>query len=249
MKRHAIIFLTVVHITVWFNAIGQHAGGHLFRPHADDVRDPYPYVQIKTQDLELLAGINLEKRLGKHFVLGLNYQTRIDNYITTFKATLAEGSFKYKMNKFISFKTGLRYAYVAQTDMHGWKRAAGSQTRAMFATYFRWKKKDYPLRLQARLRVENEWVSENSNEYTFLRARLNASFNYLKWATPYLSIEPFNDPRAFDQIVKLIRYEAGVDWKVGKIASLNTFYRLEVMNDYFKGKVHMVGIVWDGRFK
>ncbi|PCJ87540.1 MAG: hypothetical protein COA57_04445 [Flavobacteriales bacterium] len=212
--------------------------------------DPIQQSYARGNDLELLMGFNIDKKFSKKFEAGLNYQTRLNNVMSSFKAALVEGSLQYNLNKFVSFKTAFRQAWVAETDFHGWYSGTGTRQRILFATYLKWKKKDFPLRLQGRLRIENEWASSNGyvTSYTFLRPRLNIEYNVCKLVDPYVSVEPFFNMRAANSL-GLMRFEAGLQWRVGKVAGLNTFYRLEAVNDFYKSKIHVMGLVWDFKFK
>ena len=210
-------------------------GGHFF--------DPIP---VRTNpDLELLTGFNLEKKLGNKLKLGLNYQTRFNDFMTSFQANLAEASVGYKVNKNISLKSGYRLGLIASKDWHGYV-STGVQQRLMIAGYFKWKLKSIPLKFQIRTRMEQMWNDEFVDRFTYFRPRISLKFAPVKMAELYASAEPFINT---DQLVPILnRYETGVNWKLKKDTRLSTFYRLETLFNRNESYIHMVGVVWDVRY-
>lgn len=240
-------FLAILFLVICSLANAKHASLSF---HGDGIHQ-LPRQGFIRNDLELLTGYDIDKRFWKHYVVGLNFQTRLDNNVSSFKAALAEASLRYDLNKFISFKTAFRQGWISvtETDWHGWDTGTttGTQQRLLFATYLKLGKVDFPLHFQTRLRIENEWTQSALNKYTFVRARVKFKYNVAKCLTPYISAEPFWNLRS-DMGLTLMRFEAGLQWHLGTVSSLHTFYRLETMKNFYNSKIHVIGLVWNLNF-
>ncbi|MBL4653108.1 MAG: DUF2490 domain-containing protein [Flavobacteriales bacterium] len=137
---------------------------------------------------------------------------------------------------------------VSVLDFHGWNTTPGPQARVTLATYLNWKPKGQPFSMQSRFRVEQYWSSwQDSQTLRFLRLRTKGKVSLFKFVDVYGSFEPFISLGLRKQ-VSLVRFEGGLNWKLKKGAQLNSFYRLEVNNNYFRNKIHTIGIVWEIKY-
>ena len=204
--------------------------------------------QFVTNDFETLIGSQFTKKLPNKFQLEFNYQTRFNQNATRFKAALGEVGLKYKFNNVVAVQSGVRYGLVSVLDFHGWNTTPGPQARVMLATYLNWKPKGQPFSMQSRFRVEQYWGSlQTTQTLRFLRLRTKGKVSLFKFVDAYGSFEPFIALGPIAQ-VSLVRFEGGLNWNFKKGTQLNSFYRLEVNNNYFRNKIHTVGIVWEMKY-
>ncbi len=131
------------------------------------------------------TAVGLKKDFKKGFSIDAQYQIRFDHDISTFKASYLSAGLNYKLNKYLSFMVGYRFATNIHDDQH--RFSAGIDLK------YGKKKWDFDLRLV----YQNDIASFNQHFLDYhqpkqnIRARFTLSKTFKKHYEVYASCEPF----------------------------------------------------------
>jgi len=134
---------------------------------------------------ESWTSVELKKDFKKGFSADAQYQIRFDHDISTFKASYLSAGLYYKLNKYVSFLLGYRFATNIYTDQHRFSGGINLKYGV--------KKWDFELRLV----YQNDRANFNKHFLDYhkpdqiIRARFTISKTFKKHYEVYASCEPF----------------------------------------------------------
>ncbi len=185
-------------------------------------------------DNQLWSGASAKLKLNKKFSISLAEQFRFKNNISTKKLSFTEMGIKYKLNKHFSFATKYRYVAIPIKK---------NKRRISFDVYYSWKKKNFPLSLKYRFRLQDtKKFNSTKQKADYLRNKLTLGYNASKLVDPFIAYElyfRFDNKNEF----RAKRFTFGLAWRLNKRINLTTYYRIQKdINVKKPEKLNIIGL-------
>jgi len=192
-------------------------------------------LKAQTTDTELWSGGVFQWKLNQEFQIHIEEQLRFNKSISSLELGFTEVGLKYNLNKHFAFKGN--YRFIAKPDKY-------NRNRLTFDTYYKWKKKAFPLSINYRLRFQNTKENTTEKKFTYLRNELTARYDLSKLLDPYISYEIFYQFNKINQF-RVTRLYIGLYWRWSKRVNTTTFYCIQKdINIYNPGKKNILGIMF-----
>ena len=193
-------------------------------------------------DTELWTGISAKMKLNKKVKIELEEQFRFKDSVQTFKSSLTEFGIRYKFNKKFSLKVNYRHSYRA-----GYRQR--NRNRFSLFLYYDWDKKKFPVSVQLRSGIQNDFEVYNGQLLTYTRGRIKVKYKDLKDSKPFVAYESFYRFNAKNEF-RTHRFTAGLGWDLTENLELTGFYRVEQeINVDEPERQHVVGFMFSYSFK
>lgn len=202
-----------------------------------------PSLARATSDFQFWSEIGLRAKLSDSFRLDLDGHLRLDDNASRIKSLMPEIAIRYKLFKFLSFKSGYRNLnkpdYEAGGDYVTWHR---------FFFDVRLRKRFKPITLRYRLRYQeqfhiasNEATDETKTRHT-LRNRVSIGWKVGHGFEPFAAGELFIRFGDKDGLLRKWRTTLGCQYEIDAI-QLAVFYRIDnVLDNEFDPTAHILGL-------
>lgn len=175
--------------------------------------------QNELVDTELWTGIAVKMKLNKKWKIELEEQFRFRDTLKTFKSSFTELSGRYRFNKRFSLKGSYRYS------VRNGERQRNRSRISLFG-YYQWDKKKYPISIQLRLGIQNDFEEYNGQLLTYTRSRIKITYKSLDLLEPFISYESFYRFNSKNEF-RTNRFTGGASYEINKRWDLGGFYRVE----------------------
>ena len=176
------------------------------------------FTQAQTSDFQVWNAIELRQDLRKGFDLSAQYQSRIDQNASRFRASYFSSSLGYKLSKNFSLDADIRYS-----SSKSWDRlryGIGMNTHGKIAG----------LNLSAKLKYQYQHFIQRMPEYGInpafhnFRVKMEAERKVAKKLKAFFSSEPMVRFEASSLYYKRIRNTIGLKWSPNKKTTLEASY-------------------------
>lgn len=168
---------------------------------------------------EIWSEASASFKFSKNWKGSYTQSIRLSDETQGYKLGFSEYGLQYRLLDIISLKLKGRFVFYPNSP---------AEFRYYGDAGYEFQKKGFPLRIDYRLRVEDIPQYAGNPEETYFRNRFGFSYNLSKLADPYIQYESFYTLRSKNIQDKFSdhRFYAGIEWRLGKNASLNTGYFL-----------------------
>lgn len=175
-------------------------------------------LKAQEQDRQLWLIYRFNKDLKKGFNVGAQYQLRLGNNMSSFRASRFYGIVGYRINKYLATQFVYKYATSYRRDEHIFFVSATGRYRW---DYFTLSYRMAYQRVHQYFARNYEPGREPQNEWRHrvtLRYEVHRTFDVYTYVEPYILF--VNQRTFFDRL----RTSVGVDWHFYKYNTLNVFY-------------------------
>ncbi len=199
-------------------------------------------VLSQDRDTELWTGPTFRYNIFNKFRLELEQQVRFFEKVGKLEMTYTELAVRYKIFKFLDAKLKYRYSFFVdydpaiQDDDLDRQRISLDLSAEPDIDFL-------PVDLEYRFRFQDSRENITGDKFTYIRNRLEVSYNLSKLVDPFTSAEifyRFNDDNEF----RKVRYNFGLEWRISKKIDLDSYYRFqkEIQVKYPDSK-HVIGLM------
>ena len=178
----------------------------------------FEYTQAQTSDFQVWNAIELRQDLRKGFDLSAQYQSRIDQNASRFRASYFSSSLGYKLSKTFSLDADIRYSTSSSWDRL--RYGFGINAHGKMAG----------LNLSAKLKYQYQHFLQRMPEFGInpsinnFRLKLEAERKIAKKLKAFISSEPMVRFEASSLYFKRMRNTIGLKWSPNKRTTLEASY-------------------------
>jgi hypothetical protein len=183
----------------------------------------FEYTQAQTSDFQVWNAIELKQDLRKGFDLSAQYQSRIDQNASRFRASYFSSSLGYKLSKSLSLNADIRYSTSSSWD------------RLRYGFGINAHGKMSGLNLSAKLKYQYQHFLHRMPEYGInpsisnFRLKLEAERKIVKKLKAFISSEPMYRYEESTLYFRRMRNTIGLKWAPNKKTTLEASYIFQPM--------------------
>ncbi|MBN1927856.1 MAG: DUF2490 domain-containing protein [Prolixibacteraceae bacterium] len=204
--------------------------------------------QAQPPDFRVRLGAGVEKEFGKKITVGIEYEHRFDNYLTTFDKAFIEPTFSFDPFDFLSFGAGYRLVY----DQNITRERHYEQRFSGFAR-LKYDFDDFEIKYKTTIQYGADDLTNTVFSYgnkLVNRHALELEYNWFGLPlVPFAGYEFFihiNNPNG--AIINQYRLKVGMDYKLTGASTFTLYYLFEnEFNIAYPVDSHVAGVKY--RFK
>jgi hypothetical protein len=203
----------------------------------------------QTTDLRLRAGVKVQKKISKDFLANIEYEHRLNNYLSTFDKSNLQVSLSYDINK--NIRTGISWR--ASADQNRRRIIEYKQRGSVFLRYKR-SIDDFDINLKTLLQYGFDDLTNPSFSYgqnLINRNSIGIEYNWFGTKLkPFIGCELFyhvNHPNG--GIINNFRIDLGILYRISRNSDLSFYYLFDnEFNVAYPVDAHVIGIGYTFKF-
>ena len=178
----------------------------------------FEYTQAQTSDFQVWNSFELRQDLRKGFDLSAQYQSRIDQNASRFRASYFSSTLGYKLSKTFSLDADIRYS------------SSKSWDRLRYGIVINAHEKIAGFNLSAKIKYQYQHFLQRMPEYGInpaihnFRVKMEVERKIAKKLKAFISSEPMVRFEASSLYYKRMRNTIGLKWSPNKKTTLETSY-------------------------